>query len=51
MLKGSKYCNDVMKKGFEKELAIIKKDDDDFEKSTKCLIYDNVYLMVMLNKR
>ena len=44
MLKGSKYCNDVMKKSFKKVLAIIKKDDDDFEKSTKCLIYDNVYV-------
>ena len=44
MIKESKYCSDVMKKHFNKELAMTKKDDQDFENSTKCLICDNDYV-------
>ena len=33
-----------MKKHFNKELAMTKKDDQDFENSTKCLICDNDYV-------
>ena len=34
------YCCNVMKKHFNKELAMTKTDDQDFENSTKCWIYD-----------
>ena len=32
-----------MKKHFNKELAMTKKDEENFENSTKCWICDNVY--------
>ena len=35
MLEESKYCSDLMRKHFKKELVMTKKDDDDFENSTK----------------
>ena len=34
----------MRKKHFDKELVITKKDIEDFENSTKCWIYDNVYV-------
>ena len=40
----SKYCTDVMKKHFSKELVITKEDNEDFENSAKCCIYDNDYI-------
>ena len=43
MIEQSKYCSDVIKKYFNKELVKTKKDDEDFEKSTKCWISDNLY--------
>ena len=43
MIKVSKYCSDVMKKHFNKELVMTKNDNEDFENSTKCWICDNVY--------
>ena len=36
MIEESKYCNDVMKKHFKKELVMTKKDNEDFENSNKC---------------
>ena len=33
-----------MKKHFSKELVMTKKDNEDFEDSTKCWIYDNDYI-------
>ena len=33
-----------MKKHFSKELIITKEDNEDFENSTKCCIYDNDYI-------
>ena len=36
MIEGSKYCRDAMKKYFNKELVLTKKDKEDFENSTKC---------------
>ena len=36
----SKYCDDVMKKHFDKELVMTKEDNEDFENSTKCWICD-----------
>ena len=40
----SKYCSNVMKKHFNKKLLITKKNDANFENSTKCWICDNVYV-------
>ena len=44
MIEESKYCNDVIKKYFTKELVMTKKDNEDFESSTKCWICDNDYI-------
>ena len=43
MIEVSKYCSEVMKKHFSKNLVMIKEDDEDFEDSAKCWICDNVY--------
>ena len=40
-----------MKKHFNKELVMTKEDDEDIENSTKCWIYDNVYVEGDLSKR
>ena len=34
-----------MKEYFNKELVLTKKDDDDFENSAKCWIFDNAYVV------
>ena len=44
MIEGSKYCNDVIKKHFNKELVMTKEDNEDFDNSTKCWICDNDYI-------
>ena len=44
MIKKSKCCNDVMKKHFNKELVMTKKDNEDFEHSTKYWICENDYI-------
>ena len=44
MIKESKYCSDVMKKHFNKELVMTKKENKDFENTTKCWICDNDYI-------
>ena len=44
MIKESKYCSDVMKKYFNKELLMTKEDNVDFENSTKYWICDNDYI-------
>ena len=44
MVEESKSCSDVMKKHFNKELVITKKDNEDFKNSNKCWIYDNDYI-------
>ena len=36
MIEESKYCSDVMKKHFNKELVMAKKDNEDFKTFTKC---------------
>ena len=43
MIKESKYCSEVMKKHFNKELVMTEEDNKDFENSTKCWICDNYY--------
>ena len=42
MVQENKYRGDVMKKYFNKKLVISKKDNDDFENSTKYWICDRV---------
>ena len=37
----SKYCSDVMKKHFKKDLLMTKEDNENFENATKCWICDN----------
>ena len=44
MIEESKYCSDVIKKLFNKELVMTKKDNRDFENSTKCWTCDNYYI-------
>ena len=44
MLEESKYCSDVRKKHFHKELAMTKKDKENFESSPKCWMCDNDYV-------
>ena len=44
MIEESKYCSDVMKKHFNKEPVMTKKDSEDFENSAKCWICDNAYV-------
>ena len=48
IIKESKYCTDIMKKHFNKELLMTKEDDGDFESCTTCWICDNVHVEVML---
>ena len=44
MIEESKYCSEVMKKYFNKELVITKEDNEDFKNTTKCWICDNAYV-------
>ena len=44
MIEKSKYCVGVLKKHFNKELAMTKEDDEEFENSMKCWIWDHVYV-------
>ena len=44
MIEESKNCSDVMKKHFNKELVMTKKDNEDFENLTRCWICDTDYI-------
>ena len=44
MVEESKYCSDVMKKHFNKELVMTNEDNENFKSSTKCWICDNDYI-------
>ena len=46
MIKESRFCSDVMKKHFDKELLMTKEDNEDFKQSTKC--YNDSLTMIML---
>ena len=46
MIEESKYCVGILKKQFDKELAMTKKDNEDFNYVRIC---DHVYVKVMLN--
>ena len=41
MVEESKYCSEVMKKLFNKELVMTKENHENFKNSTKCWICDN----------
>ena len=43
MIEKCKYCTDVIKKHFSKELVMTKEDNGNFPNSTKCWICDNTY--------
>ena len=43
-IKESNHCIDVMEKHFNKELAMTKKDKEDFKNCTKCWICGNDYI-------
>ena len=44
MIEESKYCSDVMKKHFNKELVMTKEYNEDFKNPAKCWICDNGYV-------
>ena len=44
MIDESKYCSYVIKKHFNNELVMTKKNNEDFENSTKCWTCDNDYI-------
>ena len=44
MIEESKCCSDVIKKYFNKEPVMTKKDNKDFESFTKCWICKNDYI-------
>ena len=47
----SKYCSNIIKNHFNQKLVMSRKDDEDFENSTKCCIWDNVYVDVVVKVR
>ena len=44
MVEETKYCSDVMKYHFNKEVFMTKKNNEDFMKSAKYWICDNAYI-------
>ena len=44
MIEESRYCSNVTKKHFRKELVITKEDNKNFKNSTKWWICDNDYI-------
>ena len=48
MMEESKYCSDVMKKHFNKELLMTKEENENFKNSTKSCICDNDYIITVL---
>ena len=51
VIEKSKYCNEVMKKQFNKELVMTKEDNKDFKNSTECWICDNDYIATDVKTR
>ena len=41
MIEENKYCSEVIKKHFNKELVMTKRDNEDVKNSTNCWICDN----------
>ena len=44
MIKESKYCSEVMKNHFNKELVMTTEDNENFKNSTKCWVCDDDYI-------
>ena len=44
MIEESKYCSNEMKKNFNKELVMTKRDNENFKNPTNCWICDNDYV-------
>ena len=44
MIKESKYCSELIRKHFNKELVMTKEENEGFKNSTKCWIYDKDYI-------
>ena len=44
MIEECKYCGDLMKKDFNKELVMTKEDNEDFKNSTRCWTCDDDYV-------
>ena len=44
IIEESKYCSNVVKKDFNKELVMTKEDNEDFKETVKCWICDNDYI-------
>ena len=44
LIKESKYCSDVTKRLFNRELVMTNEDNEDFKNSTICWICDNYYI-------
>ena len=51
VIKKSKYCSKVIKKHFNKELVIIKENDENFESSAKYQICENTFVVGDIKKR
>ena len=51
MIKESRFCSDVMKKHFDKELVMTKEDNEDFKQSTKCRNDSLTMIMLMMLKK
>ena len=44
MIKESRYCSEVMKNHFNKELVMTTEDNENFKNSTKCWVCDDDYI-------
>ena len=44
MIGKNEYCSAVMRKHFNKEIVMTKKDNEDFKNSARCWICDNDYV-------
>ena len=51
MIEETKYCSDVMKKHFNKELVMTKEDNEKLNKPTKCWICHNDYIDIDVKVR
>ena len=48
MIEESKYCSNLIKKHFNKELVMTEEDNEDFKNSAKCWTGGNDYIDMML---
>ena len=44
MIEEGKFCSDIMRRHFNKEIVLTEKDNENFKNSTKCWICDHVYV-------